>query len=165
MKNTNWQMIQTGQIVRFRYKNMKGESSNRTAYVLAPRFRYRKKSTNRVVEFFIGLEIENTQKQSINPIVLRQMFEQINTIFEEEDNVARADYTDERAINRMYEGLKRFLDKTPIFRTYFLRECRKRRVFLLESSSDLIGKTLTQVVDLIIEDKKDELERALPNED
>jgi hypothetical protein len=165
MKNTNWQMIQTGQIVRFRYKNMKGESSNRTAYVLAPRFRYRKKSTNRVVEFFIGLEIENTQKQSINPIVLRQMFEQINTIFEEEDNVARADYTDERAINRMYEGLKRFLDKTPIFRTYFLRECRKRRVFLLESSSDLIGQTLTQVVDLIIEDKKDALERALPNED
>jgi hypothetical protein len=164
MKNTNWQMIQTGQIVRFRYKNMKGESSNRTAYVLAPRFRYRKKSTNRVVEFFIGLEIENTQKQSINPIVLRQMFEQINTIFEEEDNVARADYTDERAINRMYEGLKRFLDKTPIFRTYFLRECRKRRVFLLESSSDLIGQTLTQVVDLIIEDKKDALERALPDE-
>ena len=164
MKNTNWQMIQTGQIVRFRYKNMKGESSNRTAYVLAPRFRYRKKSTNRVVEFFIGLEIENTQKQSINPIVLRQMFEQINTIFEEEDNVARADYTDERAINRMYEGLKRFLDKTPIFRTYFLRECRKRRVFLLESSSDLIGQTLTQVVDLIVEDKKDALERALPDE-
>ena len=164
MKNTNWYIIQSGQIVRFRYKNMKGESSNRTAYVLAPRFRYRKKSTNRVVEFFIGLEIENTQKQSINPIVLRQMFEQINDIFEEEDNVARADYTDERAINRMYEGLKRFLDKTPIFRTYFLRECRKRRVFLLESSSDLIGQTLTQVVDLIIEDKKDALERALPDE-
>ena len=164
MKNTNWNIIQAGQLVRFLYRNMKGESSNRTAYVLAPRFRYRKKSTNRVVEFFIGLEIENTQKQSINPIVLRQMFEQINDIFEEEDNVARADYTDERAINRMYEGLKRFLDKTPIFRTYFLRECRKRRVFLLESSSDLIGQTLTQVVDLIIEDKKDALERALPDE-
>ena len=162
MKNTNWQMIQTGQIVRFRYKNMKGVSSNRTAYVLAPRFRYRKKSTNRIVEFFIGLEIENTDKQSINPVVLRQMFEQINDIFEEPDKVA--DYTDERAINRMYEGLKRFLDKTPIFRTYFLRECRKRRVFLLESSSDLIGQTLNQVVDLIIDDKKEALERALPDE-
>ena len=162
MKNTNWQMIRTGQIVRFRYKNMKGVSSNRTAYVLAPRFRYRKKSTNRIVEFFIGLEIENTDKQSINPVVLRQMFEQINNIFEESDKAV--DYTEERAINRMYEGLKRFLDKTPIFRTYFLRECRKRRVFLLESSSDLIGQTLTQVVDLIIEDKKDALERALPDE-
>ena len=162
MKNTNWQIIQSGQIVRFRYRNMMGESSNRTAYVLAPRFRYRKKSTNRVVEFFIGLEIENTAKQSINPIVLKQMFERINDIFEESDKAA--DYTDERVINRIYEGLKGFLDKTPIFRTYFLRECRKRRVFLIEDSNDLIGQSLGRVVDLILEDKKDALERALPDE-
>jgi hypothetical protein len=163
MKNTNWQMIRTGQIVRFRYKNMKGESSNRTAYVLAPRFRYRKKSTNRIVEFFIGLEIENTAKQSINPLVLKEMFEQINDIFDESDKAA--DYTDERVIKRIYNDLKRFLDKTPIFRTYFLRECRKRRVFLIEDSNDLIGQSLNKVVDLILEDKKDALERALPNED
>ena len=162
MKNTNWQLIQAGQIVQFTYRNMKGESSRRTAYVLAPKYRYRKQSTRRIVEFFIGLEIENTDKQSINPVVLRQMFEQINNIFDESDKAA--DYTEERAINRMYEGLKRFLDKTPIFRTYFLRECRKRRVFLLESSSDLIGQTLNQVVDLIIDDKKEALERALPDE-
>ena len=162
MKNTNWQMIRTGQIVRFRYKNMKGESSNRTASVLAPRFRYRKKSTNRIVEFFIGLEIENTAKQSINPLVLKEMFEQINDIFDESDKAA--DYTDERVIKRIYENLKRFLDKTPIFRTYFLRECRKRRVFLIEDSNDLIGQSLNKVVDLILEDKKDALERALPDE-
>jgi hypothetical protein len=163
MKNTNWQMIRTGQIVRFRYKNMKGESSNRTAYVLAPRFRYRKKSTNRIVEFFIGLEIENTAKQSINPLVLKEMFEQINDIFDESDKAA--DYTDERLIQRIYQGLKRFLDGTPIFRTYFLRECRKRRVFLIEDSNDLIGGSLKRVVKLILEDKKDALERALPDED
>ena len=162
MKNTNWQIIQAGQIVRFRYKNMKGESSNRTAYVLAPRYRYRKKSTNRIVEFFIGLEIENTNKQSINPMVLKQMFEQINDYFEETDK--NADYTDERAIRRIYENLQKFLDKTPIFRTYFLRECRKRRVFLVQDSKDLIGQTLGRVVDLILEDKKDALERALPDE-
>ena len=161
MKNTNWQIIQAGQIVRFRYKNMKGESSNRTAYVLAPRYRYRKKSTNRIVEFFIGLEIENTKKQSINPIVLKQMFEEINDLFQEGGN---ADYTEERVINRLYQGLKRFLDNTPIFRTYFLRECRKRRVFLIEDSKD-IGGNLKRVVDLILEDKKDALERALPDED
>ena len=142
---------------------MKGESSNRTAYVLAPRFRYRKKSTNRIVEFFIGLEIENTAKQSINPLVLKEMFEQINDIFDESDKAA--DYTDERVIRRIYENLKRFLDKTPIFRTYFLRECRKRRVFLIEDSNDLIGQSLNKVVDLILEDKKDALERALPDED
>ena len=161
MKNTNWQLIQAGQIVQFTYRNMKGESSRRTAYVLAPRYRYRKQSTRRIVEFFIGLEIENTAKQSINPSVLKQMFEQINDIFDEGGN---ADYTEERVINRIYQGLKKFLDGTPIFRTYFLRECRKRRVFLIEDSKD-IGGNLKRVVDLILEDKKDALERALPDED
>jgi hypothetical protein len=91
------------------------------------------------------------------------MFEQINDIFDESDKAA--DYTDERVIKRIYNDLKRFLDKTPIFRTYFLRECRKRRVFLIEDSNDLIGQSLNKVVDLILEDKKDALERALPNED
>jgi len=161
MKNTNWQIIEAGQIVRFRYKNMKGESSNRTTYVLAPRYKYRKQSTGRIVEFFIGLEIENSAKQSINPIVLKQMFEEINDIFEEGGN---ADYTEERVINRIYEGLKQFLKSTPIFRTYFLRECRKRRVFLIEDSKEVSGN-LSRVVDLMLEDKKDALERALPNED
>tara|TARA_B100002019_G_scaffold260860_1_gene247243 strand:+ start:32 stop:517 length:486 start_codon:yes stop_codon:yes gene_type:complete len=161
MKNTNWNIIEAGQIVQFTYKNMKGESSRRTAYVLAPRYKYRKKSTGRIVEFFIGLEIENTAKQSINPIVLKQMFEEINDLFEEGGN---ADYTEERVINRIYQGLKKFLDGTPIFRTYFLRECRKRRVFLIEDSKD-IGGNLKRVVDLILEDKKDALERALPDED
>ena len=161
MKNTNWQLIQAGQIVQFTYRNMKGESSRRTAYVLAPRYKYRKQSTRRIVEFFIGLEIENTAKQSVNPIALKQMFEEINDLFEEGGN---ADYTEERVINRIYQGLKKFLDGTPIFRTYFLRECRKRRVFLIEDSKD-IGGNLKRVVDLILEDKKDALERALPDED
>ena len=161
MKNTNWQLIQAGQIVQFTYRNMKGESSRRTAYVLAPKYRYRKQSTRRIVEFFIGLEIENTAKQSINPIALKQMFEEINDLFEEGGN---ADYTEERVINRIYEGLKQFLKSTPIFRTYFLRECRRRRVFLIEDSKD-IGGNLGKVVDLILEDKKDALERALPDED
>tara|TARA_A100001201_G_scaffold142_2_gene426 strand:+ start:1845 stop:2336 length:492 start_codon:yes stop_codon:yes gene_type:complete len=162
MKNTNWYRIESGQIVRFRYKNMKGESSNRTAYVLAPRYKYRKQSTGRVVEFFIGLEIENTQKQAINPAVLKEMFEEINDIFE--DSEKSADYTDERVIRRIYENLKRFLNGTPIFRTYFLRECRRRRVFLVEDANDLIRGSLKQVVQLILEDKQDALERALPDE-
>ncbi len=162
MKNTNWQIIEAGQIVRFRYKNMKGESSNRTTYVLAPRYKYRKQSTGRIVEFFIGLEIENSAKQSINPIVLKQMFEQINEIFEDSDKDVL--YTEERVIQKYYQELKRFLDRTPIFRTYFLRECRKRRVFLIEDSKEVSGN-LSRVVDLMLEDKKDALERALPNED
>jgi len=163
MKNTNWQLIEAGQLVKFRYKNMKGISSNRTAFVLAPRYRYKKQSTKRVVEFFIGLEIENSSKGSLNPIVVKELFEQINDIFDE--GKKSADYTDEATMKRIYAGLQRYLDKTSIFRTYFLRECRKRRVFLIEDSNDLIGGSLKAVVKLILEDKKEVLERALPDED
>ena len=163
MKNTNWQLIEAGQLIKFGYKNMKGSSSNRTAYVLAPRYRYKKQSTKRVVEFFIGLEIENSSKGSLNPIVVKELFEQINDIFDE--GKKSADYTDEATMKRIYAGLQRYLDKTSIFRTYFLRECRKRRVFLIEDSNDLIGGSLKGVVKLILEDKKEVLERALPDED
>ena len=166
MKNTNWNLVKAGQIVQFQYQNIKGESSKRTTYVLAPRYRYRKKSTNRIVEFFIGLEIKNTTKRAVNPITLKEMFLEINNIFE--DNDKTADYTDERVIKRLYEGLKGYLDSAPIFRTYFLRECRKRRVFLIEDSKD-VGGNLIKVVDLMLKDKEEELERglerALPDED
>jgi len=134
MKNTNWQLIEAGQLVKFRYKNMKGISSNRTTFVLAPRYRYKKQSTKRVVEFFIGLEIENSDKGSLNPMVVKELFEQINDIFE--DSEKSADYTEEATMKRIYGWLQRYLDKTPIFRTYFLRECRRRRVFLIEDSND-----------------------------
>ena len=91
---------------------------------------------------------------------------EINNIFE--DNDKTADYTDERVIKRLYEGLKGYLDSAPIFRTYFLRECRKRRVFLIEDSKD-VGGNLIKVVDLMLKDKEEELERALeralPDED
>ena len=94
------------------------------------------------------------------------MFLEINNIFE--DNDKTADYTDERVIKRLYEGLKGYLDSAPIFRTYFLRECRKRRVFLIEDSKD-VGGNLIKVVDLMLKDKEEELERALeralPDED
>ena len=143
MKNTNWQLIEAGQLVKFRYKNMKGISSNRTAFVLAPRYRYKKQSTKRVVEFFIGLEIENSSKGSLNPIVVKELFEQINDIFDE--GKKSADYTDEATMKRIYAGLQRYLDKTSIFRTYFLRECRKRRVFLLDNYERFPKKALSDL--------------------
>ena len=115
MKNTNWQLIEPGQLVKFRYKNMKGVSSNRTAFVLAPRYRYRKQSTKRIVEFFIGLEIENSDKGSLNPIVVKELFEEINDIFE--DSEKSADYTDEATMKRIYAGLQRYLKKTLKYRS------------------------------------------------
>ena len=64
---------------------MKGEKFKKNHLCLDPRYRYRKKSTNRIVEFFIGLEIKNTTKQEVNPITLKEMFLEINNIFEDND--------------------------------------------------------------------------------
>jgi len=63
MKNTTWHLVESGQIVSFRYKSQSGRSVNRTVLCLDPEFRYRKKSTGRVVQFFIGLELNASDKQ------------------------------------------------------------------------------------------------------
>ena len=68
MKNTTWQLVESGQIVSFRYKSENRRSVNRTVLCLDPEFRYRKKSTNRVVQFFIGLELNASDKPSFSQL-------------------------------------------------------------------------------------------------
>ena len=42
MKNTNWNQIQSGQIVKFRYKGYEITEVQKRGHVLDPRFLYRK---------------------------------------------------------------------------------------------------------------------------
>ena len=42
MKNTTWQLVESGQIVSFRYKSENGRSVNRTVLCLDPEFRYKR---------------------------------------------------------------------------------------------------------------------------
>ena len=79
MKNTTWQLVESGQIVSFRYKSENGRSVNRTVLCLDPEFRYRKKSTNRVVQFFIGLELNASDKPSLPVARAKQLFEILGT--------------------------------------------------------------------------------------
>ena len=53
MKNTNWNIVESGQIVILDTKSRSGRSVNRTGIVFGPRFPYRKKSTGRVVFFLL----------------------------------------------------------------------------------------------------------------
>ena len=161
MKNTIWQQVEPGQLVQFRYKGVKGDIARRLVFCLDPRYRYRKQSTGRVVEFFIGLELDNSTKTTINPIDVKRMFVQLNDIVY---NPKNQNLTNKQQITMVYQGLKRFLDRTPIFRTYFLRECRKKRVFLIEEGKDLGSSPLSKVVDLIISDKEEIFEGALSDE-
>ena len=85
MKNTYWDAIEPGDVVSFIYKGQgdDAKSARRVVICLDPRYEHRKKSTNRVVDYFVGLEIFNSQKSNINPTVIKQTFELYNlkTIF------------------------------------------------------------------------------------
>ena len=73
MRNTAWTLIQSGQIVSFRYKSS-GRSVQRTVLCLDPEYIYRKKSTGRNVKFFIGLELYASDKPRLPRATLEQMF-------------------------------------------------------------------------------------------
>ena len=40
---------------------------------------------------------------------------------------------DDVDVQLVYRALKRFVKKHDVFRTFFLRECRKRRVYLIDN--------------------------------
>ena len=153
MKNTTWQNVEPGQIVSFLYKSQTGDkkSARRTVLCLDPRYRYRKDSTNRVVEFFIGLEIYNNQKTRIQTSLLKQLFE----ILGEQADTILDDTGEETRIKKIYLELKQFLKRTPIFKTYFLRECRKRRVFLENTYETLNSLQVKQVSNKLIDEDRD----------
>ena len=147
MKNTAWTNVESGQIVSFRYKSEDGRSVNRTVLCLDPEFRYRKKSTGRIVQFFIGLELNASDKPSLSVGKLTELFKTLGTPDEAPTQ------TDEQRINQTYLSLKGFLDRTPIFKTYLLRKCRKNRVFLENKYQSLNTLQVKQVADKIIKQK------------
>jgi len=137
MKNTTWQQIQPGQIVKFTYKSMeqpKGES--RIVLVIDPKYRYRKKSTGRIVEFVVGLQLDTLLRPPIDIRNFNKLISNFGGLTLDEGVIEvgnNPDKANENTAEDIYKLLERFLKKNDVFRTYFLRECRKRRVFLLDS--------------------------------
>ena len=156
MKNTNWFILEPGQVVSFIYKSQTGDktSARRTVICLDPRYRYRKQSTGRVVEYFIGLEIDNSLKPTIQPAILKQLFE----ILGENADLILDDTGEETRMKKVYLELKQFLNRNPIFKTYFYRECRKRRVFLEDKYASLNKLQIKQISDNLINENKDSIE-------
>ena len=59
-----------------------------------------------------------------------------------------------------YDSIKTFLKSNDIFRTYFLRECRRRRVFLQDEYEALNPIQMKQVSQELIKENKNKLEEA-----
>ena len=147
MKNTSWQKIESGQIVSFRYKSS-GGSAQRTVLCLDPEFLYRKKSTGRVVKFFIGLELYSSDKTRMPVVKLKELFQ----ILGEGDDTPTQ--TSNQEMEKLYQMLKAYLKRTPIFKTYLLRKCRMNRVFL-ETKYDNLNSLQVKGVAKKINKEKD----------
>ena len=158
MKNTTWNQVEAGQIVSFIYKSQTGKkrSARRVVFILAPRFSYRKQSTGRVVDFVVGLEIYNNQELALQPNIIKELFELLGQTPDKETIP-----TDEAQLNATYKKLEGFLKKTPIFKTYFFRECRKRRVFLEDKYKQLNNLNIKSVSDRLTDDNENQLEANL----
>ena len=155
MRNTAWTLIQSGQIVSFRYKSS-GRSVQRTVLCLDPEYIYRKKSTGRNVKFFIGLELYASDKPRLPRTTLEQMFK----ILGKGDETPTQ--TDAQEMEKLYQILKAFLRTTPIFKTYLLRKCRVNRVFLETKYDDLNSLQVKEVAKRI--NKEQDTANILENE-
>ena len=115
MRNTTWQQIQPGQIVRFVYKSQgtsKGEQ--RTILVIDPKHRYRKKSTGRVVEFVVGLQLDTLLSPPIDIRNFNKLISRYGGLTLDEGVVevgSNPDRADKNTAEDIYKLLERFLKK------------------------------------------------------
>ena len=149
MKNTSWMKVQSGEVVSFRYKSESGRSVQRVVLCLDPEFRYRKKSTGRVVQYFIGLEIYASDKGRLPKSRITELFEILGKV----DNDTPTQ-TPEQDIEQTYLKLKGYLKRNSIFKTYFLRKCRKNRGFLENKYQSLNSLQVKGVSEKISKEKK-----------
>ena len=158
MKNTYWDAIEPGDVVSFIYKGQQdiSKSARRVVICLDPRYQHRKKTTNRIVEYFVGLEIFNSQKSNLTPTVIKQTFD----ILSENADVVLTDPQSggKSRMQKIYADLKELLKREPdLFRTYFYRECRKRRVFLEDKYARLNSLQIKQVTEQLLQEGQDTL--------
>tara|TARA_A100001011_G_scaffold296550_1_gene309114 strand:+ start:44 stop:544 length:501 start_codon:yes stop_codon:yes gene_type:complete len=157
MRNTTWTQIEPGQIVRFMYKGLKQDRAiQREVLVIDPRYRYRKKSTGRVVEFFVGIQLDTLITRPINKQKLSKLIRQFGGLVDDDDSIEVGDFperTNRQITRQTYRTINRFLQRNDVFRTYLLRECRKKRVFLLDSYKRFPKKAMDK---LLLEKKVDE---------
>jgi|TARA_R110000824_G_scaffold263247_3_gene451938 hypothetical protein len=157
MKNTTWNRILPGDIVTFIYKS-EDQSRGRKRWVICldPKYTYRKQNGT-IVRFFVGIQIDQQGKRRLPQPVIKEVVSllggvakkqsggsQINIEGVSEDAVPREISPGE--FKKKYRILKRIFKRNSIFRTYDLRECKKRRVYLEEKYDFIPKETIKQFI-------------------
>ena len=155
MKNTSWHKIIPGQIVNFIYKSKtETKGSRRWAICIDPRYTYRKKN-GRTSNYFVGIQIDQVGKPRQSKPVIKEIIDLLGGVAGIHDEAgrhvgrqvdiegvvqdAKPRQVSTGEFKKVYTKLKSVIKRENIFRTYNLRECRKRRVFL-EDKYDFIPR-------------------------
>ena len=147
MKNISWNNIEPGQIVSFIYKS-KNETRAVKRFVLCinPELRYRKKN-GRTTKFFVGIQLDTDKSKPMSSSQIKNLIGKLGGLKKEGD-VISADLSEDMTKIETSTILSQIRSLSDFFRTYNLRECKRRRVFLEDNYSripqtsvDLIIKT------------------------
>ena len=123
----NWNKVNRGDIISFRYRTKEGRILRRTILVLEPKLRNKAKNpTSNYLLHGIQLEISN------QPVI-----SDIKTILESAGEVGVVD-ADKKIFNveldlstkNVYKKVKNLINKNGMFRTYSYDKARKSQVFL-----------------------------------
>ena len=150
MRNTSWDRIIPGEIVNFIYKS-KGQTKGTRRWVICmdPKYIYRKKS-GRTANYFVGIQIDQMGAPRIPQPVIKEIITMLGGVAKKQSGGRQIEMagisTDDRPrdvatgeFNKVYLKIKHIIKRESVFRTYNLRECKKRRVFL-EDKYDYIPK-------------------------
>jgi len=132
IKNITWNNIEPGQIVTFVYKSEKqSRGYKRTVLCINPELKYKKKNS-RQIKFFVGLQLwsQDNPTNRIRPTEIKRIMDKLGV--KKEAGAIKVEIDDNADMTKqetklIVERLRPFMDN---YRTFKLRECRRRRVFL-----------------------------------
>jgi len=148
IKNTNWASVEPGQIITFVYKSKNESRGNkRTVLVINPEVRYKKKN-GQTTKFLAGIQLlnQNDPTSKLRPSQIKGIFDRLGV--ERDEGVLEAGIDAETRLTeaQTQKLLKRIQPYMDNYRTFLLRECRRRRVFL-ETQYDKIPKSVINTIE------------------
>jgi|TARA_B100000085_G_C18433549_1_gene467804 hypothetical protein len=149
MKNTSWEKVQPGQIVSFIYKSKESKKGiRRTVLCLNPKLSYRKKNS-RLTYFFVGLQLDTAITKPITATKFENLIKEFGGLSKDGSitEIGRFSNTiSKQETQRLYQSLQDLIEKYKIFRTYNLRECKKRRVYLEDTYRELPKDSVDELI-------------------
>ena len=148
IKNTTWAKVEPGQIVTFVYKSEKQTRGfKRTVLCINPELKYKKKN-GRQIKFFVGLQLwsQDNPTNRIRPTEIKRIMGKLGV--KKESGTIKVDVDSNNDMTKqetklIVEKLKPYMDN---YRTYKLRVCRRRRVFL-ETQYDKIPNSVIRLIE------------------